>query len=324
MKKILRIFLLAVCMIGSSCGRDFIIRGVDGEQRPVLYCFPSNLSDTTFIRCLWTKSVNGGEERTGGMENVSIFFRLNGEEKTVIPSAAVSDGKSGALFYVLGKLKEGDAVEVKARLSDGKVVSAVTAVPQAFPLKTIRIRKTRASGLSAVRFQVTLQDNQVAEDYYGMKVLYKNRYTVHYSEGTQKSVSCPLVLDTDKEPLLSDRFEVDDVFHLSDDFYQHLYIWNDRKIDGQEYTLSLDFLPESSDILNIPEENAVYKIILYALSEDLYKYLKSVNTLNNNDLGKAGLAPVHKKYTNVVNGLGIVAGCNVYETDWMEASSLTE
>ena len=322
MKKLWAGYLLAACVVGSSCDGEVTIKGTEGEQKPVLYCFPSNLSDTTFIRFSWSKSVNGNEGINRDREGVGISFWLNGEERKV--TSVVSDTQSGGSFFVLGRLEEGDDISVRVKLPDGKTVSAVTEVPSPFPLKKVRIKEVEAYGTRAVRFEVTLQDRRTTEDYYGVKVLYRYPYDGLDLDETKDPVSCTLMLNTDNEPLLNDRFGVDDVFHLSDDFYQHLYIWNDRKIDGREYTLSLDFLLDNKDALRMSEGNPLFKLVLYSLSEDLYKYLKSVNALNNNDLGKAGLAPVHKKYTKVVTGLGIVAGCNVYETDWMEASSLSE
>ena len=50
----------------------------------------------------------------------------------------------------------------------------------------------------------------------------------------------------------------------------------------------------------------------------MYKYLKSINDIDNNDLGEYGLAPIRSHYTNIENGIGLLGGCNIYETDWIE------
>ena len=50
----------------------------------------------------------------------------------------------------------------------------------------------------------------------------------------------------------------------------------------------------------------------------MYKYLKSINDIDNNDLGEYGLAPIHSHYTNIENGIGLLGGCSIYETDWIE------
>ncbi len=60
-----------------------------------------------------------------------------------------------------------------------------------------------------------------------------------------------------------------------------------------------------------------YKVYLYKLSRELYLYLKSMNDVKNNDLGHKGLAPIRSHYSNVENGIGVVGGCRVMETEWI-------
>ena len=61
-----------------------------------------------------------------------------------------------------------------------------------------------------------------------------------------------------------------------------------------------------------------YKVYLYKLSRELFCYLKSVNDVKNNDLGHKGLAPIRSHYSNVENGIGVVGGCRITETEWMD------
>lgn len=321
MSKMLWRYLIAVGIMGGSCRRDFTIEGTAGDWKPVLYCIPSTLRDTTYIQFSWSRPLNGGTEVATRTESTDVSFRLNGVEKEVNSSALQKGGISGSLFYVPGRLQEGDKVEVRVALPHGEPVAAKTVIPSEFPLRGVEVFDVEAYGKKAVRFRVTFRDCPETVDYYGIRV-----WCRHFVEGrsTGNPTPCPLVLNTDREPLMNDKFGVDGVFHLSEGFYQDLYIYDDRKINGRIYTLSLDFIGEDAGTSDLFDDKLLYKLEMYALSEDLYKYLKSLNALNNNDLGKAGLAPVHKKYSNIVNGIGIVAGCNIYETGWMEASSLSD
>ena len=61
-----------------------------------------------------------------------------------------------------------------------------------------------------------------------------------------------------------------------------------------------------------------YRITLYTLSEEFYKYLKSINDQQNNDLSNSELAPMRITYTNVNRGLGIVGGCRLIRTEWID------
>mgnify|MGYP001535179863 FL=1 len=43
-----------------------------------------------------------------------------------------------------------------------------------------------------------------------------------------------------------------------------------------------------------------------------------MNDVKNNDLGHKGLAPIRSHYSNVENGIGVVGGCRITETEWMK------
>ena len=48
--------------------------------------------------------------------------------------------------------------------------------------------------------------------------------------------------------------------------------------------------------------------------------MKSLNEQKNNELGNVELAPMRATYTNVENGFGLVGGCCLRQTEWMELS----
>ena len=48
--------------------------------------------------------------------------------------------------------------------------------------------------------------------------------------------------------------------------------------------------------------------------------MKSLNEQNNNELGNVELAPMRATYTNVENGFGLVGGCSLRQTEWMDMS----
>lgn len=89
-------------------------------------------------------------------------------------------------------------------------------------------------------------------------------------------------------------------------------------VNGKEYTLNVGTAqyPGSKD--EYQKETYEFKIFLYKLSEELYKYIKSINDINNNKLGNYGLAPIRSHFTNIENGIGILGGCNIYESEWLD------
>ena len=107
---------------------------------------------------------------------------------------------------------------------------------------------------------------------------------------------------------------------FSNRFFQNLYIWDDEKIPGKEYTvrLNMDYQKDYDvdwDNFSYREE---YKIYLYKLSPEFYSYFKTLNNINNNDLGNHGLSPMLHHYTNVSNGIGVVGACQITETEWLK------
>lgn len=114
--------------------------------------------------------------------------------------------------------------------------------------------------------------------------------------------------------------DLDEIFMFSNRFFQNLYIWDDEKIPGKEYTvrLNMDYQKDYDvdwDNFSYREE---YKIYLYKLSPEFYSYFKTLNNINNNDLGNHGLSPMLHHYTNVSNGIGVVGACQITETEWLK------
>lgn len=320
MKKLLAAMWLPVMGLCTSCDKEVTVENVAENGKLVVYCIPSNVKDTTFIQLLWSRSLNGETQADRTTDRAEVSFRVNGVERETGYAGRLPRYGNGNTFYAVGRLKEGDEVEVKAQLPGLPAVTARTSVPSCFPLEKVEGIRLSVCGYQAVMFQITLRDCAEVENYYGIRILRKRIFPEGVTIGVPDSVVKPLVLHVENEPLMNNKLGVDDVFDLSNDFYQHLYIYGDHQINGRTYTLNLDCFERNHGTAQPADDKVYYKVVLFALSSDLYKYLKSVNALNNNDLGKAGLAPIYKRYTNVVNGIGIVGGCHLYETDWMEAS----
>lgn len=128
------------------------------------------------------------------------------------------------------------------------------------------------------------------------------------------------------EPLLNNSSGLDDILMNENDFYQNLYYWDDTKIQGKSYTFRLNtyYMADYEDDFITPDgyEHIVcktkYRVILYSLSEEFYKFLKSLNEQKNNGLGHSELAPIRATYTNVINGIGVVGGCRILRTQWID------
>ena len=96
-------------------------------------------------------------------------------------------------------------------------------------------------------------------------------------------------MDWSDEPMLDASSGLDDIFMGNYAYYQNLYFWSDEKIQGKNYTLRLNmtYIPDYKT--SIQDETFInrkqYKVYLYSLSEEFYRYLKSLNEQKNNELG---------------------------------------
>ena len=128
------------------------------------------------------------------------------------------------------------------------------------------------------------------------------------------------------EPLLNTSSGLDDILMIENEFYRNLYYWDDTKIQGKSYKVRLNtnYEADYEDDFITPDGvehikcQVKYRISLYSLSEEFYRYLKSLNDQKNNGLGNSELAPIRSTYTNVINGIGVVGGCRMFQTKWID------
>ena len=62
---------------------------------------------------------------------------------------------------------------------------------------------------------------------------------------------------------------------------------------------------------------SAYRVELFSLSPEFYHMLKSINDINNNDIGAHGLAFIQPTYTNISGGYGCVAGYGCVKSAWL-------
>ncbi|MCR5159880.1 MAG: DUF4249 domain-containing protein [Prevotella sp.] len=121
------------------------------------------------------------------------------------------------------------------------------------------------------------------------------------------------------EPLLQTLSPTDKDFGFDDDYYQNFYIFSDEKIQGQTYTLHLNLNRWHDQDITYHYRPVQYQVQLYHLTPEFYRYVKSINDVDNNDLAEAGLSMVQPARSNVQGGIGIVGGYHMSQSNWMSA-----
>lgn len=220
----------------------------------------------------------------------------------------------------INRRAEGDEVSVRAEARGLPAVQARTSLPAAFPLVGLE-RRLKQGVYRSEQFRITFRDRPDTADYYGLRIVRRTVFG-RLSFGQESTRYEVLSLDVENEPLLNGRNGLDAALNLPNDFYGNLYIWDDSRLQSREYTLCVEtnYMEDwDPDEWNGQYQRFAYKVLLYTLSPELYRYLRSLNANDNNDLGHTGLAPMRSNYTNVDGGIGVLGGCHLTETDWLDS-----
>lgn len=315
----MKIYIASLLITLSSCTYEFNIDDVEAKRKPVIFCMPNTIGDTTLIQVSQSMSVNNKGTNTAVRPDIS--FKLNGEEKEIKYTDKATELLPANSYYVLGKLKEGDKIDMEASYPDMPTAKSSTIIPQPFPLdKWDMILKDGTYGRE-IQFRISFTDNAKTKDYYGVRIVHKHidwSYYPEYDLEYNDIETWGIWLNLDEEPLLSKKVGFDEIFDILKHHYQDIYLWDDTVLNGKSYTLHLGTYYREDYDNEYSKEFTYYKIYLYRFSEETYKYLKSINDIDNNELGEYGLAPIRSHYTNIENGIGLLGGCSIYETDWIE------
>lgn len=315
MKRI--VYFLCVLVLGCiSCTYQVDLKMDSVEAKPVLYCFPSG-RDTVLIQLSESKPVVGEQE---GMRIDTVQMWLNEKALPVHRADRNLPAVPEGMYYAVATLQPDDEIKVRAETDCYPAVQGKTVLPPAFPLQYLSMERS-ADGKKLL-FHIGLKDRMQKNDFYGVHI---RRTEQHWIGDSYTCTEVPVRIDIKEEPLLYEVYGLDEIFHVSDGQpYEFLYVFDDTRIQGKEYTLNLpaDYKEnyDTEEEGGFPASRVIYhyQVNLYVLSEELFRYLKSLTEMQEDGLGEAGLAPRHPAYTNVVNGLGLVGACHLWQSDWLD------
>ena len=322
------LLLVLMSFVLLSCKDDFDVEKLQDAARLVVYSFPTE-GDTTFIavtKSLPVSSFKGDKDtQSSSAIDANIIYKVNG---TSFPVKRIEDIQEAKLicktsnesylstlvgqYYAVGLQKAGDKIEVEVSADGFSSVSASTYIPEKVNVEIRKIRLKESSSdkerySSVDKIEATFSDAASTTDYYSVKV---NRKVT-------SGKTTYLELITASEPLLNKNSKINDDFGFDDyEFLDDAYIFSDRTINGQTYTLHLE-VPYNSDYwwANASWDSLygfTYCVDLYKVTPEYYRFLQSVNNTQNT-WTDAGLMQITPTYSNVKGGYGVVAGYNAYE-----------
>lgn len=320
MKKFLYIILAAMVVCG--CEMEF---EVDAPTSSKLYlqCLPG-ASDTTIVQLYTTVPVGAVYKGSEFLDTAEIDFRINGVAREVKHAGENTGSVMKGCWYIIDKISPEDVVEVRASAKGVDAIHAATVIPPRFPEFSFNYTGNAVS--------VKFKDDAETEDYYGM-IVYCECTTE--SEHIHKVETLWLEPSNEADGLWGARLSTN---YLDVPFCGWAYgyfksivrVWNDQKCNGKDMNLSLSLGnayfsepgyrdEEGRWHVDIPYTQTIrYKLRLYRFSKEFYQYAIALDNVENNRFSSMGLAPASYAFTNVENGVGILAGCSMIETEWIE------
>ena len=264
------------------------------------------------------------------------------------------------LWYTDSPINAGDdlSLEVKARgLED---VSAHTTVPQKVVIQNIEAapRCTTITGFDVsytrtfMSFDVTLA-NTSPDDYYGVKVMLHSDVLYSFDNGSTESYtfdSSGSILNwSDDSGLMGDIQEYQGPWTPA--YYNNYFIDSYRGsgiqlISGSninnghlQFDCTVEFSSEeTSETYDYDEEtgewgpsghvdiikDSQYKIVVYRVSPEFFRFNKAQYLLSTNYLAELGLSPSTFSYTNVNGGFGVLGALTGTSTPWYPAPAEPE
>lgn len=312
----LPLFLTAALLTLASCKDDITLPDADNGPKIVVYSFPCPARDTTYIfvsRSLPVQQYHNNMPMKV-IDDARITYAINGQ-------ACVVSHRGGGYYYVLAPHHAGDHVSISVSADSLPDATAETTVPDTVAVSDIGYREVHIydDDYGAMQyydqFTAIFTDPTATRDYYAVRVRENTTrsFAIFDDDGRQTGDSTIDVryypdIVTKSEPLLKPMSNIDTFFGFDNYFYGGLAIFDDSDLDGKPYTLHL----------NVEETNyrynQSYQMELLHLSPEYYRFLESVNAVENNDMAKYGLSQIMPTATNVHGGFGLVAGWNVATT----------
>lgn len=329
MKNTLKYTLIAAATFLSlvSCEVKFELDNISSRPKIYIQSFPGNaMSDTIVIQIARTRPVN--MPASDGKFSPDVRLSVNGEELEIKRYSKdmfdfdnnIPDG----CLYAVRKLKPGDRLDIFASAEGLPEVRSASTVPEEFP----EAKVTLSDEENKIKTRVTFSDNPDSRDYYAVQLICEQLIYFDDEDGARTARFIhPLNVEDINKSDLSSETAFGNTIDVSFDGYAMggygytLRCCNDDIFQGGKKTLSLTgirfadgtFLPGDKD-----REYVTYKLLLYKLSPEFFRFANMIYKKGQGGLGQIGLAPSGMSYTNIEGGLGGFAGYTVREVPLKE------
>ncbi len=287
-------FLCIVCFM--SCEKSIDYQIENQKARVVLYAFP--MPDSTFRLHVSNTTDILSQKKFEEISNVEVQYQVNHQNiiKTNYPK--------GEEWFSIGEsnLQSNDTIKVNLNVNDSIQVSAQTIIPvpiQILTVDTLRVLEYNEDDVEEemLKCDLSIFDPVGVDNFYQIRV---DSYTITEDDNIENRIVETVDIIQKDKVFISQDYEATLLAEID---YQNSF--DDYLINGQYYTIS--FSIPNRYILNTGiEEKRVLHFYLYSLSPEYYHYIRSVS--EQEAFREDPFYEQSNVYTNITNGLGVVAG----------------
>jgi len=292
------IYTIILILVFSSCHDKIDLGKMSSNGKLVVYCFPCS-GDTIAIKVSRSMPTNTASFDSLKIENVKctiddqslpVFYK--GRDDYRLPTYS---------FYAVGKASVGSKVELQIQAKGLPVVSSVAILPPIPEITKTDIDTVYSKGEWFTQLKLTFK-NPHERACYAVRVIRVEQY----QDETNERI---MPLNVDGEPLLNNNSDSNVDFDTSNDYYHDMYVFDNSQIADSAYTLHLNVQHSAYA--------QCYRAQLFRITSDYFKFLKSINDIENNSMSNYGMSLMTPTFTNIANGIGILGAYSIAETEWL-------
>lgn len=347
MRKIISIFTATALLLLSSCEKEFSPDFANKDTMIQLLSFPSSL-DTTVFKIQAATSVLK-DTAYHDMSKAQVKVTVAGKECEVKYNLHETENLPERSFYMVRHIEPGEEIKVSVSHPTAASVSSSTVMPSR--LTPGHISPTVEPDSNSVLFRIPVEGLE-SEDFIGVTIVRDCEYIQRYHPGyydEELDEWCydydTVVTDTtySSDGLFPKSVSDESLFSELEPGFVTLGFngrsfdngwWGDgtypltimrlKDRDGSsaiefrtDYTYEGESFYYSKEgvLMSYSKQSCWYKVMVYHMSPESYRYAKSMYDRSHNSLAYVGLAPATFTYTNVAGGLGTVGAIILSESD---------
>lgn len=292
----------AFAAVLASCEYKFELIGPDAEPKLFLVCLAGD-NDSTVVNVGVALPVSRPMEKFD-MEPLALSLKINGES-TDLEMKHTGTWINSPYWVSIPQYKPGDKVEIRAELPGIKPVTASSELPEQIPGGKVFLEKEN----NKYETYLTLSDIPSGCRYLGMKIIREVKVSID-----DKILTSMTEMTADSDNGIFKEIAIQGSG-------SNLIFWDSNDVHADAVSLKL----RPGGGYHAEHLSIKYKLILYNLSDELYRYYLSLEATNNGWGADAGL--IYRSmyaYSNIDGGFGILGGMTVAQTDWFASETVTE